>query len=537
MPLESIPTSLQALIDTEFEGPTGQRMDEVGDPIRFHRAFAVKTSEQLAQVLEFAAEESCVVTPMGAATSSGSFKHLTATWLAAHQKKGVVLVRFPDSPDSEFSEIVLDESGQRARVGAAVSIAKLTHSIETLTEGRLVNPMTITTNEARLVATFVGSGGVSDYCRSMSDLMDEATWMDGSIGADSVRHNTFKMPSTYFDYGSYKRVDPDRIPLDMSGRGGPFGIGLHVGIRLEKAPLSKDRVVIHFNTNGDKFEVYKTFLDFISHVNRAAKDFGGHLKVKPRGMEIMDRASIQMLAQRGKRFPHLPDTAQVSLIMDLIQDQEDGELMDGWEKLFWLAEEGIFPSNIWDSIMGEEGLYSMVPLNTEDAKQAESFRLDGPDQARWFIKHGYGDQVVHKTSTDFAVAAWEQDLVIDYGMQHFALMESIRDRLKPDGSEGFLPGYGHAAWRFDPHGRLFTPNKTLYQEYVAGKRRLGEWIVKKIREGRSVRVRGEKPEQPGGLDAEIIASGRLPKHVEANKRIYEKHDPHGLFMHRDANRK
>ena len=84
----------------------GPQMDSLGAAVVAHRAFRVKTREELARVLEAAGEEKVLVRPAGALTSSKAFVAPPAGFMAEHKKKGVWLVGF--DPSGEFGEIHVD---------------------------------------------------------------------------------------------------------------------------------------------------------------------------------------------------------------------------------------------------------------------------------------------------------------------------------------------------------------------------------------------------------------------------------------------
>ncbi len=87
-----LPSDLEKLRASEWETPppNGFR-DEVNQPIKFDVALKARTSEDVARVLEYAAENHLIVKTGGAITSSGSFTHPEKEWMDAHGKEGAIL--------------------------------------------------------------------------------------------------------------------------------------------------------------------------------------------------------------------------------------------------------------------------------------------------------------------------------------------------------------------------------------------------------------------------------------------------------------
>ncbi|MEK7146508.1 MAG: hypothetical protein AAB802_05020, partial [Patescibacteria group bacterium] len=140
------------------------------------------------------------------------------------------------------------------------------------------------------------------------------------------------------------------------------------------------------------------------------------------------------------------------------------------------------------------------------------------------------------TSTDYAVAAWEKDLIMSYGTELFRAQQDFLRLLEERGSRGFAFGYGHGSWRFDPHVRVVTDDKYAIEAFKAAKLEMGTKLVQLQQGGRRIRVRGEKPEQPYGEEYALIAKNRVPAHQASNRALLEQLDPEGLFMHRAPER-
>ncbi|MEK7145801.1 MAG: hypothetical protein AAB802_01300, partial [Patescibacteria group bacterium] len=377
-----LPSDLEKLRASEWETPppNGFR-DEVNQPIKFDVALKARTSEDVARVLEYAAENHLIVKTGGAITSSGSFTHPEKEWMDAHGKEGAILLTFSDAPDSEFNRIEINEEEATATAGAAVSLQKLRDAVDHQTEGRLVSPMRITTMDARLVATFLGSGGVSDACSDMNSLMAASQWMDGT--GRIVKEEYAR--GTYFDWSCFNRVNKGRIGVEMSGRGGPFGVGLHATTRLREPYVEVNRFVISFLEGDDPEEVHASVLGFIHQLNMGAQSMASGLKFKPVGVEIMDKHSIALAARNGHKLEAIPGNTQTVVILDAAQAFDEKNKGPD-EVISWYLENGLMDA---DLVMDEEKV-SFVPLTQcQDVEAAEAFRLAGPDGARRVIKQAF----------------------------------------------------------------------------------------------------------------------------------------------------
>ncbi len=268
----------------------GPQMDSLGAAVVAHRAFRVKTREELARVLEAAREKRVLVRPAGALTSSKAFVAPPAGFMAEHKKEGVWLVGF--DPSGEFGEIHVDFAREEVSVGAAVSLQQMDDAVSERTRiqngsnrPRLANRMKITTMDALAVATALGSGGVSDAGHSSVTDMTGSTWMDGR----GIVHRENYDPGNYFDLASssFARVDHRKVGRDMSGRGGPFGIGLTSRFKLVEAPVSVNASVYPFF--GSPQDVREQLARFIVDMNRKAVQLEAEQSsLQIASMELMD---------------------------------------------------------------------------------------------------------------------------------------------------------------------------------------------------------------------------------------------------------
>ena len=231
--------SLDKIRAPEWDAPV---KDELGSPIDRTHAFRVTTRNELAAILNWAAENRMIVSPAGSFSSSSAFKSPPREWMEKHEKNGIVLVGFDNSAKSEFSQISVDTDKMEASAGAAVNLQHFTDFVDSETKGELENRMTITTMNAGLVATLLGSGGVSDSALSVDSICTASEFMNGLGRVRSEKY----IPGDYFDYSSFDMVNPNQLGREMSGRGGPFGIGLNATVKLFERPKMIHKVIYEF---------------------------------------------------------------------------------------------------------------------------------------------------------------------------------------------------------------------------------------------------------------------------------------------------
>ncbi|MBI4127080.1 hypothetical protein HY463_00050 [Candidatus Peregrinibacteria bacterium] len=508
----------------EWDAP---KRDELGSSVDRNHAFIVSTRAQLAEVLDFAAAEKLLVSPAGAFSSSSQFKSPPRDWMEKHGKNGIVLVGFDGGRNSEFSDLEVDTDAMTARAGAAVNLQALSDAVEQKSGGQLENLMTITTMNAGLVATLLGSGGVSDSAHSVDSLALGSEWMDGK----GAVHEEKYIPGDYFDYSSFNEVDPAQVGREMSGRGGPFGIGLNACVKLFRAPVNVVRAIYPFARGYKALEVVRRdFLQTIVELNKARGQKG--LLLEPRSFEYMDKEAIAIAREAMAWSPNLSEDTEFLMIVEFAQTRpaDLGDTIIGTE----LYDTGFIPDVYADYA---EGVYFIRKSEDErsDFKKLERFRLLGPDQIRAIRKRDFPKAPT--VSTDFAVDASDEDLVQWHGNEIFAL----QDRVADPAARTVL--YGHGFHRFDPHFRVVMPDEAAFQEHRARLVDLGHRFVRKEMgfraEGRNcMRERGEKPELglPGEIDAEVIGAKRNAHHKGSNTSLLRELDPFELFVHRARER-
>lgn len=503
----------------------GEAKDEASKPMNFDVAFLAKTERDVRHVLEWAAERDCIVDVVGAASSSDCFDKPHREWLEEQGKKGRVLLELSGNEDSDFSHVRIDEEQQIAHVGAGLSLEEVRNIVDHRTNQRLESPMTITTMDARLVATFMGSGGAADDASDATSLCAANVYMDGRGHRVHEDYSHLADVATYFGFNTFDPVNPKQMALEMMGRGGPFGVGMYSTTRL-RPKLDKHRFVL--NLMGDAEETQHAMIDSIVELNQRGKELkkAGLQVIKPFSMEMMDRAAIELAWEAGFSSAGIHEDAQRIVILTFAQTAECEDAME------WMYDNGLFLED-WCYDMDR---FDVKEVKGEDnVKAVEAFRLAGPDQARVLIKRWEKEgKKVYSTSTDFAVAAWEAELVGEYGNLLFDLQRNLQAKARP-GTAYFL-GYGHGAWRFDPHVRLVTTDRELYEEYCAEVLALGHMIVKWQKEGRLARIRAEKPETLKSRDLELMGFQRDFEHRESNRRVLEERDPQGLFLHKAVER-
>lgn len=494
--------------------------DSTGGEISFAKAIKVSTREQLAEVLDLAKKEKMLVQAAGSFTSSGSFKSIPREWLDSHDKKGLILVGFDNGSKSEFSNIEVDVQNKEARVGAAVQLHDLSSKVADVSDGRLENRMTITTMDAGAVATLFGSGGVSDEAHSVTSLALDGEFMDGKAELHQEKYS----PGKYWDYSSFDPVNRGQIAKEMSGRGGPFGIGTEAVIRLHDAPKSSYKVIYGFKAVGSRFEIEKKFLDTIVALNQARINSGDDV-LRPRSFEIMGADAMQVASEGMNWFPQGIEKDSPLIIIAEFAKFEPG-VMGNEELVDKMMERGFLPDTF--------DMDNFVICNSSNSVLLDTFRLQGPEHIRAIKKRDFPNAAT--ISTDFAVDASDEELVYWYGEKFFDLRARLEG--KP-GNRGVL--YGHAFDRFDPHFRVIVSDPAEFREHESRLVDLGrEFVEKEIalraKGMRKMRERGEKTEQPGGFDYKVIGSNRTSAHQNSNLEIQEECDPYGLFLHRARER-
>lgn len=506
---------LDKISASEWEAPL---KDELGSPVDRTRAFRVSTNRELAEVLSWAAERSMIVSPVGSLTSSSNFKAPPDEWMEKHGKKGVVLIGFSESEGSEFARVSFDMDRMEVTAGAAVSLKHLSDLVGEEGRGQLENRMTITTMDAKLVATLLGSGGVSDSALSVDSLATASEWIDGK---GEVHSETYT-PGDYFDYSSFNPVTAGQVGKEMSGRGGPFGVGLNATIKLFESPKQIHRVVYAFRRDGRTEEDVQTaFLDTIVELNQARAQKG--LELEPRAFEIMDAAAMKIAREAmGWAPPNLHDDTDIIIIAEFAQmNTGDPAVME------WLFENGFIP----DAYMAD--VENIQLLKSADASSIEKYRLFGPDEIRNIRKRKFPKAPT--ISTDFAVDAADSELVRWYGSEIFKLQRQLGN----GETVGVL--YGHGFKRFDPHYRVVVPDQARFKDHEARLLDLGHRFVEKEMTLRAqglnkMRERGEKPELAFGFDHQVIGKKRTDSHRASNNKLLDELDPNSLFLHRAAER-
>lgn len=484
--------------------------DALGTPIQRTEAVRVSTIAELQEVIEWARERGRLVQAAGAFTSSGSFKMPPKEWMDKHEKTGLVLVGFDNRPTSEFSHVSVDLDSMKASVGAAVSLEALGHAVTDASRGQLENRMTITTMDAGAVATLLGSGGVSDEAHSMTSLGVASRWVDGNAKV----HEEHYEPGEYFDYSSFDEVKPDQVGKEMTGRGGPFGVGVEATVRLFEAPRGVYKVIYGFGNSPDTEE---KFLTAIADLNAAKKSVSGS-EFRPRAFEIMDRSAMNVAEEGMSWKPSLPGDTELVIIAEFAD-------FGGGDFASFLFENGFMP----DSIDGER----VVLVEEKDTQKLDRFRLQGPEHIRAIKKRNFSD--ASSISTDFSVDASNRELVNWYGTEIFRLRRDLA------GTNGIGVLYGHGLTRFDPHFRTIIEDPAVFKAHEEKLLGIGHEFVRRELEARangerSMRERGEKPEQSFGFDYKVIGSKRSGYHKETNGRLLKSIDPDGLFMHRAPER-
>ncbi len=508
----------------EWDAP---RHDEMGSPVDRHHAFGVSTRDQLAAVLEFAAEGNLLVSPAGALSSSSQFKSPPRDWMERHNKKGIVLVGFDEGPKSEFSTLEVDSNAMTATVGAAVNLQALSDAVDARSDGKLENLLTITTMNAKAVATLLGSGGVSDSAHSVDSVALGSEWMDGKGGV----HEETYVPGDYFDYSSFNEVNPAQVGREMSGRGGPFGIGLDATVKLFHAPVNIVRAIYPF-ARGNKSldDVRRDFLQTIVELNKARRQNG--LLLAPRAIEYMDKHAVSLARDAMGWSPNLSEDVEFLMVVEFAQTRR-ADLSDASIGMS-LYSDGFIPEVYADYA---DGVYFNRKSTDENShyKKLERFRLLGPEQIRALRKRDFPK--ASTVSTDFAVDASNEALVQWHGAEIFALQDQIAD----PAARTVL--YGHGFHRFDPHFRVVMPDEAAFQAHRErlldfGHRFVGKEMTYRAEGRNCMRERGEKPELglPGEIDAEVIGAKRNAHHRGSNVELLNRLDPQELFIHRARER-
>lgn len=503
--------------------------DSLGASVDAHCAFRVRTREELALVLESARSANVIVRPAGALTSSKAFIGPPPAFMKAHNKSGIWLVGF--DPSGEFGEISVDMGREEVTVGAAVSLQQMNDAVAEHTRiangsnrPRLTNLMRITTMDALAVATALGSGGVSDDGHSSISTMTGSNWMDGR----GVSHRENYDPSDYFgsESSSFARVNHLRVGLEMSGRGGPFGIGLSARFRLGEAPVSQNSVIFPFY--GQKESVREQLAKFVVEMNqhaRVLKDMQSPVQVA--SMEFMDIHAMNVASQgTGTRPFNFPSDPACIVIVEFAQfDFFDTDMTP------WASHDAAMQA--CDANLIPEAFYESMVVVPEGARQKEltTFRLQGPEHMRSIYKARKREiPLAGSESTDWAVDPTDETLVRWYLGEFFTLYDGVQK----DTYRQAL--YGHLFRRLDLHHRVIVDDPAALYAHTARSTDFGRLVAERQKQGERVRVRGEKVELPFGRDLENIGKLREGAHRDSNVNLLNRIDPNGLFLDRAPER-
>lgn len=479
--------------------------DQLGSSIFADRVFRVDTREELARVLEMAGNDGHVVRALGAGTSSKAFTAPPRSFMEGEGKKGLTLVAFGEGPNSEFKRCEVDLDRGVVHVGAGVSLDEVARVVKEASYGRLENPLTITTMDAKAVATALGSGGVADSSDSAFSTMAASKWMDGR---GRIHEERYKLGS-YFDpeTSSFYPVHPHQIGREMTGRGGPFGVGMEVSLKLRKAPRSVETVIFPFS--GTTEEVRARLMQFILEMNQKGDAVESDGPVELRSLEVMDREAMTVAGEVSSWRPKFSgDEAKLIVIADFGLKTDESALGS-------IYEAGFLPDDFVES-----DCFQM--LGQGDKELCRTFRLHGPDHMRTILKRDFPD--ARTESTDWAVDATDPSLVQWYFEQFFAL----HDQIAPHAARQAL--YGHARTRLDFHHRKIVRDRLAMDRYDASALDLSLEFTQREKAGKNVRGRGEKVEQSHGHDLLRIGLQRERGHQASNVALLNDSDPAGLFL-------
>ena len=512
----------------EWEGVP--EVDSLGARIDQAQAFRVRTKEELARVIEAAREANVILRPGGAFTSSKAFVAPPASWMEAHRKKGVWVVSFDHR--GEFGEIKVDMDREEVTVGAAVSLQQMDDAVRERTvidngvrRPRLGNVMRITTMDASTVATALGSGGVSDAGESSISAMKGAQWVDGR----GVLHNENYDPTDYFSSASssFARVDHRRVGMEMSGRGGPFGIGTQARFKLVEAPVADFTAVFPFV--GSAEEVREQLADFTVVMNRRSKELKmEQAPVQLMALELMDRAAIDVAAEgMGRRPFSFTEEPSLVVIADFAQYDWWDEGTRPWadsDALLHAFEHCLVPPAFAESVQPIFG--------SSGRKEVSAFRLQGPEHLRALLKKRKHEvPQVGSESTDWAVDPRDPALVQWYFEQFFRLHNQVQSAVYRQAL------YGHLFNRLDLHHRVVMDDPAALKAHQSRSIAFGQQVAQRQKDGERVRVRGEKVENPfDRRDSLTISRLREGAHQDSNRRLLKRVDPSGLFKDRAAER-
>lgn len=506
-------------------------MDSLGSRVDQTRAFTVKTREELARVLEAAWEADAIVRPGKGFTSSKVFVAPPQAWMDAHRKKEVWVVGFDNR--GEFGRIEVDMRDQKVTVGAAVSLQEMDDAVREQTivangarRPRLANVMRITTMDAGAVATALGSGGVSDAGESSISAMQGSEWMDGR----GVVHRECYTTQDYFGpaSSSFGRVNHLRVGQEMSGRGGPFGIGLESTFKLVEAPVEDYTAVFAFN--GSRESLREQLARFVVGMNLKADELRREqAPIQLMSLELMDRNAMDIAAEGVGSRPNFQFHTEPDLIViaDFAQydwwDDGDAALSDN-DAIGQAFELGLVPEELFEAV-------NPIPRG-EKRKELTKFRLQGPEHIRMMLKQRkLTNPQVGSESTDWAVDPRNEALVKWYFDEFFKL----HDQVQPAVVHQAL--YGHLFNRLDLHHRVVVDDPAALKLHQSRAVSLGLQFSERQKNGERVRVRGEKVENPfDRRDSMTISRLREGPHRDSNVRLLKRVDPAGLFKDRAAER-
>ncbi|MBT4384909.1 FAD-binding oxidoreductase [Candidatus Peregrinibacteria bacterium] len=505
--------NVKSIDGLEWQSPPAQ--DSLGADVFQTKSVRVGTREELAAALQFAREQKLLVRPAGALTSSKAFVSPPASFMKRFDKTGVMLLGF--NPSGDFSKITVDEDRRLVRAGASVTLAEVAEAVRLATwdndlkRPRLESLMTITTMDAMLVATALGSGGVADSSHSSTTLMRSAQWMDGR----GRLHDEANRPSaSYFDYSSFNEVHSGRIAKEMTGRGAPFGIGTEVVYKLGEAPVRRHQLIIPFR--GSNEEVREKLQEFIVAANLADERVKGSRGVlyELKSLELMGIDAMEMAkdGMNGWTPEFEGEEPKAIIIVDVAEYQNGHELPDEFDSIGKIVELGLIPEEFFD-----EAVY----IDSSKHKKLDAFRLQGPEHIRSVRKRKYSNAPT--CSTDWAVYPGDERLVEWYFDRFF----DLHDQIVPHADVRAL--YGHCLRRLDLHHRVVVSDRDAMAAHLARKIEFGHELVNRQVEGEWVRVRGEKVELPFGEHLACIGMRRGNQHGSTNVALLRELDPSGLF--------
>lgn len=505
-------------------------MDSLGASVASTHAFQVGTRGELAKVLEFAREEKMLVRPAGALTSSKAYVAPPQSFMDHHGRRGVVLVGFKS--EGEFGRINVDLDREEVTVGAAVSlqamddeVARVSSVANGSTRPRLANLMKITTMGASAVATALGSGGVSDAGESAISLMTGSRWVDGR----GILHRENYDPRGYFNRisSTFARVDHRQIGAQMTGRGGPFGIGLEARFKLAEAPVSSNTVVYPFY--GSREEALAALEEFTVSMNTLSDRLKAEQSpIQVQSLELMDSAAME-IASEGMSGWKPAINGRGDLQFAVIADFAQFDFLDRGESA-WSANTAI--EQAFEQGLVPEAFYeTATPIDGEAAEKLRAFRLQGPEHIRMKYKdiRSRNPQAASE-STDFAVDPKDPNLVRWYFDHFFRIHQAVQPHMAVQAL------YGHLLNRLDLHHRVVLTDPAQMRAHNARLTSFGQEVVLRQKNGEKVRVRGEKVELPTGRDLILMGMQRDGAHRDANVELLNRIDPGWLYGDRAPER-